>query len=119
MSEDINAQKNKETIARLWSNLKRKGDGKFYCPCKICKGLKTQRYLIKIAEQHCRQHGHIEGGNKYHPLVCILIIYKMHKTQFDDDIRVMVNIRSSFSYRSTSLSVMLWTMTIQRMRISK
>ena len=77
---DINAQKNRETIARVWSNLKRKGDGNFYFPCKMCKGLNTQRYLITMAEQHCRQHGHIKGGKKYHPLVCILIVYKLHKT---------------------------------------
>ena len=80
MFDDINTQKNGKKIARLWSNLKRKGDGKCYCPCKICKDLKTQRYLIKIVKEHCRQHGHIEGGNKFHPLICILIIYKIHKT---------------------------------------
>ena len=50
MSDDINTTKNMETIARLWSNLKRKGDGEFYFPCKMCKGLKNQRYLIKTAE---------------------------------------------------------------------
>ena len=77
----ISMHKNKrETIARLWSNLQRKGDVKCYCPCKMCKGLKTQRYLITIVEKHCRQHGHIEGGNKFCSLVCILIIYKIHKT---------------------------------------
>ena len=80
MSNDINSQKNGETIARLWSNLKRKGDEKCYCPCKICKGLKTRRYLITTAKQHCRQHGHIKGRNEYHPLVSILIVYKLHKT---------------------------------------
>ena len=80
MYDDINAQENRETIAILWSNLKKKGDGKFYCPCKICKGLKTQRYLIKLVNEHCRKHGRIEGGNKYRPLVCILIIYKLHQT---------------------------------------
>ena len=80
MSHDINSQQNRETISILWSNLKRKGDGKCYCPCKNCKGLKTRRYLIKIVEEHCRKHGHIEGGNKFCPLVCILIVYKIHKT---------------------------------------
>ena len=73
MCDDINAQKNRDKIVRLWSNLKGKGDGKCYGPCKICKGLNTRRYLIKTTEEHCRQHGHIEGGNKYCPLVCILI----------------------------------------------
>ena len=80
MSDDINAQKNREAIARLRSTLKRKGDGKCYCPYKMCKGLKTRRYLITTTEQHCRQHGHIEGGNEYRPLVYILIVYKLHET---------------------------------------
>lgn len=69
MSDNIREEQNNEIIARLWSNLKRKGDGKCYCPCQICKGLKTRRLLIKIAKKHCRQHGHIEGGHDYHPLV--------------------------------------------------
>lgn len=69
MSDNISEEQNKETTARLWSNLKRKGDGKCYCPCKICKGLKTRRLKIKTTKKNCRQHGHIEGGHDYHPLV--------------------------------------------------
>ena len=73
-------EQNRQLLARLWDGVKRRGDGKCYCPCKMCKGLKTRRYLITTTEQHCRQHGHIEGGNEYRPLVCILIVYKLHKT---------------------------------------
>lgn len=69
MSDNISKQQNKETIARLWSNLKRNSDGKCYCPCKILKGLNTRRLIIKTTKKHCRLHGHIEGGHDYHPLV--------------------------------------------------
>ena len=69
MSNNISEEKNRETIARLWSNLKRKGDGKFYFPYKIYKGLNRRRLLIKTAKRHCRENGHIEGGHDYHPLV--------------------------------------------------
>ena len=69
MSDNISEEKNRETIARLWSNLKRKCDGKFYCPCKICKSLNYRRLLIKIVKRHYRENGHIEGGHDYHPLV--------------------------------------------------
>ena len=56
-------------ITRLWSHFKRKGDGKCYCPCKKCKGLKNQRILITTSQRHCRQHDHIEGGKNFCPLV--------------------------------------------------
>ena len=69
MSDNISEEQNRETIDRLWSNLKRKGDGKCYCPCKICKGLNCRRLLIKTVKRHCRENGHIEGGHDYHPLV--------------------------------------------------
>lgn len=69
MSDNISEEQNRETIARLWSNLKRKGDGKCYFSCNICKGLNRRRLLIKIVKRHCRENGHIEGGHDYHPLV--------------------------------------------------
>ena len=69
MSDNISEEQNRETIARLWSNLKRNGDGKCFCPCKICKGLIRRRLLIKTVKTHCREYGHIEGGHDYHPLV--------------------------------------------------
>lgn len=62
MSDNIILEQNEETITRLWATLKRKGDGKCYCPCNNCKGLKMRRLLITIAKKHCRQHGHVEGG---------------------------------------------------------
>ena len=65
----MNSKQNKVTIARLWSQFKRKGDGKCYFPCKIFKGLNRRRLLIKTVKRHCRETGHIEGGHDYHPLV--------------------------------------------------
>lgn len=53
----------------MWSQFKRKGDGKCYYPCKKCKGLKNQIILITIAQRHCRKHDHIKGGNDFCPLV--------------------------------------------------
>ena len=47
MPDNMNLEKNKETITRLWSQLKRKGDGKCYCPYKNCKGLKNRRLLMR------------------------------------------------------------------------
>ena len=77
MSDNIIEEQNRETIARLWSNLKRKGDGKFYCLCKICKGLNRRRLLIRIIKRHCGENGHIEGGHDYHQLVsCSLYHFK-------------------------------------------
>lgn len=52
---------NRETIARFVFNFQREGDGKCYCPYKMCKGLNTRRLLIKIAKIHCRDNAHIEG----------------------------------------------------------
>lgn len=76
MSDNISPEQNEETLDRLWARLKRKGDGKCYCPCNNCKGLKTRRLLITTAEKHCRQHGHVEGGHDYRPLVsCSLYVF--------------------------------------------
>ena len=69
MSDNISEEQNRETIDRLRSNLKRKGDEKCYCPCKICKGLNRRRLLIKTVKRPCRENGHIEKGHDYHPLV--------------------------------------------------
>ena len=75
MSNNINEEQNRETITRLWSNLERKGDGKCYCPSKICKGLNCRRMLIKKVKRYCRENGHIEGGHDYHPLVIHLLFH--------------------------------------------
>ena len=60
---------NRQLLARLWDAVKRRGDGKCYCQCTQCKGFKSRIILISISTQHCREHGHTEGGNKYRPFV--------------------------------------------------
>ena len=64
---------NRQLLARLWDVAKRQGDGKCYCPCTQCKGFKRRIILISIATKHCRDHGHAEGGNEYHPFVCLAL----------------------------------------------
>ena len=64
-------------MAELWVQLYRKYD-KCYCSCKKCKGLKNQRILITIAQSHCRQHGHIEGGHNFHPLLNVDFLLEEH-----------------------------------------
>ena len=64
----MNAEQNNETMAALWAQFRRKPN-KCYCPCKKCKGLKTRRILITTAQSHCRQHGHVEGGHEFRPLL--------------------------------------------------
>ena len=60
---------NRQLLARLWDTVKRRGDGKCYCPCTQCTGFKRRRILISTATKHCREHGHGEGENEYHPFV--------------------------------------------------
>jgi hypothetical protein len=31
--------------------------------------LKGRRLPLKIVEKHCRENGHVEGGNEYRPMV--------------------------------------------------
>ena len=62
-------EENRQLLARLWDGLKRKGDGKCYCPCNQCMGFKRRRINITTARKHCREHGHGEGGHGYHPFV--------------------------------------------------
>lgn len=69
MSYNISEEQTREIIARLESNFKRKGDGKYYCLYKYCKGLNQRILLIKTTKFHCWKNGHIEGGHDYHPLV--------------------------------------------------
>ena len=49
--------------------LEAKGDGKCYCPCNDCIGLRSRIILRTSAEKHCKEKGHAEGGYEYHPLV--------------------------------------------------
>ena len=60
---------NRELLARLCDGLKRKSDGKCYCPCSQCRGFKRRRINITIDKRHFREYGHCEGGHHYHPLV--------------------------------------------------
>ena len=62
-------EQNRQLLARLWVGLKRKGDGKFYCPCSQCRGFRRIRINIKTTIKYCREHGHVEGGHGYHPFV--------------------------------------------------
>ena len=58
---DLNEQ-NRQLLARLWDGVKRKGDGKCYCPRSQYRGFKRRRKLITTTRKHCREHGHTEGG---------------------------------------------------------
>ena len=60
---------NRKFLARLWDGLKRKGDGKFYCPCSQRKRFKRRRINITRTRKRCREHGHAEGGHEYRPFV--------------------------------------------------
>ena len=60
---------NRQLLARLWDAVKRRGDGKCYCPCTQCRGFKRIRILISTTKKHCREHGHAEGGNQYRQFV--------------------------------------------------
>ena len=60
---------NRQLLARQWDVVKRRGDGKCYCPCTQCRGFKRRRILISTTTKHCREHGHAEGGNEYRPFV--------------------------------------------------
>jgi hypothetical protein len=62
-------EQNREALARLWDGVRKRGDGKCYCPCCQCKGFNRRRILITTTKRHCLQHGHVEGGHEYHPLV--------------------------------------------------
>ena len=64
---------NRQLLARLWDAVKRRGDGKCYCPCTQCRGFKRRRILISTTTKHCREHGHAEGGNEYCPFVCLAL----------------------------------------------
>ena len=58
---------NRETTARLLSNIQRAGDDKCYFPCKRCNGLKIRRIKIKTTNRHCWENSHTKGGFDYHP----------------------------------------------------
>ena len=35
---------NRQLLARLWYAVKRRGDGKCYCPCTQCRDLRGEEY---------------------------------------------------------------------------
>ena len=65
---------NHELLIRLWDGLKRKGDGKCYCPCSQCWGFKRRKINITTAKRHCREDGHAEEGHDYRPFVSFYYI---------------------------------------------
>jgi hypothetical protein len=60
---------NDRKLARLRVALEVRGNGKCYCPCYDCRGLKNRILLITTTQKHCREKGHAEGGYEYRPLV--------------------------------------------------
>ena len=44
----------------------------------MCKGLKNQRILITTAQSHYRQHGHVEGGHNFCPLLNVDFLLEEH-----------------------------------------
>ena len=69
MSNKFSWEENNRRYAEAMASLEAKGDGKCYCPCNDCKGLRTRIILWTSAEKHCKEKGHAEGGYEYHPLV--------------------------------------------------
>ena len=67
------AEQNRQLLARLWDAVKRRGDGKCYCPCSQCKVFNRRRILIITATKYCREHGHAKGGNEYCPFVSLVL----------------------------------------------
>jgi hypothetical protein len=59
----------KRDLVMLKWHMMIRGDGKCYFPCCECKGFNGRRLPLKIVEKHCRDNGHVEGGNEYHPMV--------------------------------------------------
>ena len=62
-------EQDQQLLTSLLDGQKRKGDGKCYCPCNQCRGFNIRRLKITTAKKHCREHGHVEGGHEYRPLV--------------------------------------------------
>ena len=66
-------KKNRQLLARVWDVAKRRGDGKCYCPCSQCRGFKRRDILITTTIKPCREHGHTERGNEYHPFISVAL----------------------------------------------
>ena len=60
---------NARKLAQFRVALEPRGDGKCYFPFSDCRGLQRRIILRTIAERHCREKGHAEGGYEYRPLV--------------------------------------------------
>ena len=71
-------EQNRQLLARLWDGLKRKGDGKCYCPCSQCRGFKRRRIKIATVKIHCREYGHAEGGHDYRLFVSFSIYMSLY-----------------------------------------
>ena len=62
-------EENQQLLSRLWDGVKRKGEGKCYCPFSQCMRFNRRRLKISTTKIHCREHGHIEGEHEYRQLV--------------------------------------------------
>ena len=71
-------QKKQRRYAEIKATLEVNSDGKCYCPCNSCRGLRTRRILQTSAEKHCKEKGHAEGGYEYHPLVRRCSLHIVH-----------------------------------------
>ena len=66
-------EQNRHLLSRLCDAVKRRGDGKCYCPCSQCRGFKRRIIVITKTRKHCREHGHTEGRNEYRPFVSVAL----------------------------------------------
>ena len=66
-------EQNQQFVARLWDGVKRKGDGKYYCPCIQCRGFKRRIILTRTTRKNCRKHAHAKGGNEYRSFVSVAL----------------------------------------------
>ena len=71
-------EQNQQLLARLWDGLKRKGDGKFYCPCNQCIGFERRRIKITTSRKHCREHGHAKAGHEYRTFVYFALYMSLY-----------------------------------------
>ena len=69
MSNKYTWEENNKRNAEFKATLEVKGDGKCYCPCNDCRGLRMRRILRTSAEKHYKEKGHAKGGFEYRPLV--------------------------------------------------
>ena len=62
MSNTFSWEENNRRYAEAMATLEAKGDGKCYCPCNDCRGLRTRRSLRKQLKKIVRRRGMMKGG---------------------------------------------------------